>query len=344
MFYAFTCRYLKQLACALLLLLATSLLTACFVREIFVRPLVQPADKFDTIEAVAFSPDSQLLASVSSIGVIKLWDLSTSTLHTTFTDPDTTYRTEIGIDWSPDGKFLVVGSHDGSIHIWDIVNNKLYMTIHGHQGTVRTVAFRPGGKQFVTGSAYGGIKLWDAVNGHMLIQLRKDVCSCGLAINEVAWNPNGQLIAIGDSGGAITIGDVAVESSFYRLKEHESNVWSVAWSPDGAKLASVSNDQTMKLWDMQQRIVTATIHEPGTHVRWNPDGTTVANTGDSGMLKFVDVANGNSVWSLYAHDNAQAVLTWSPDGQTFATGSERCDLKLWKSGSASLITILQGEC
>ena len=115
--------------------------------------------------------------------------------------------------------------------------------------------------------------------------------------------------------------------------EHGSSVNSVAFSSDGARLASGSDDGTVKLWDVKthENITTLDAHESGiSSVAFSPDGTLLASGSfDDITAKLWDVATHENIATLDAHESGISSVAFSPDGTLLATGSYDDTVKLW---------------
>ena len=124
----------------------------------------------DSVYAVAFSPDSKLLASGSHDNTVKLWDVATGALQQTLEGHS---YSVIAVAFSPDSKLLASGSHDNTIKLWDVATGALQQILEGHSHSVYTVAFSPDSKLLASGS-HETVKLWDMATGALNQTLEVD--------------------------------------------------------------------------------------------------------------------------------------------------------------------------
>jgi WD40 repeat protein len=130
------------------------------------------------VDAVAFSPKADLLATGCHDGAVRLWDVAKGNqvrqinAHT-MPQPNPVYA----VAWSPDGKQLASASLDQSLKLWDATSGALVKEFKkydekafpkGHRDGVFSVAFSPDGKQLASGSSDRGIKLWNVADGSVV--------------------------------------------------------------------------------------------------------------------------------------------------------------------------------
>jgi WD40 repeat protein len=69
------------------------------------------------VEAVAFSPDGQLLASASGDGAVRLWDPVTGAERAALTGHTDSVA---AVAFSPDGQLLASAGDDQTVRVWNV--------------------------------------------------------------------------------------------------------------------------------------------------------------------------------------------------------------------------------
>ena len=297
-------------------------------------------DSNAAIFSIAFSPDSQSVASGGWRSHANLWDLTSEKRKTTLTG-HTSWA--YSVVFSPDGSTLASGSDDKKIRLWDVASGQTKTVLTGHSDTVRSIVFSPDGSTLASGSDDRTVRLWDVASG----QIEAILIGHTDRVYSVAFSPDGSTLASGSSDKAVRLWDAVSRQPKAILTGHTSWVYSVAFSPDGSTLASGSWDRTVRLWDVasEERKTTLTGHSDRVRsVAFSPDDSTLASGSDDRTVRLWDVASGQIKAILTGHTDRVYSVAFSPDGSTLASGIDwRGDntINLWDlTASATTSAIL----
>jgi WD40 repeat protein/predicted Ser/Thr protein kinase len=235
------------------------------------------------LRSVAFRHDGRLLATAGKNGMVRCWDLIEDRAISGGWQHNLTAR---AVALSPDGRRLASSGDDKTVKIGDTAGEEAPLTCPAHDVPIHAVAISPDGKTLVTGGE-DDVRLLDAETGEELPPLPGPTPKA----TAFAFGRNGQL-AVAQMGGRITLWDFAARRCLGTLVGHNAAVWSLAFTPDGTRLASASRDMTVRLWDTASRKEVLPLQGFASEVRgvaFSPDGRRLVTTDQAGFVKLWEI-------------------------------------------------------
>jgi WD40 repeat protein len=281
--------------------------------------------------ALAFSPDSQWLATGHKDNAVNLWNVQTGRKKRSFRGHTSPVQC---VAFSSDGRFLASGAGvgagkdedswkpDGQLKVWDVESGRELLDLRGHTRPVTAVAFSPDGR-LASGGHDQTIKLWDLATGQEALTLRGHFD----AVWSLAFSPNGDQLVSASHDMTVRVWDATpsqglADSAWLTLRGHQGSVRGVAFSPDGRYLASAGMDKTVKVWDvwMGKELTTLRTDRFGGGVAFSPDGKRLAS-GAAAVLKTWDTTSWKEVHRFPGPLNISSVAFSPPDGKSLAAAA-----------------------
>jgi WD40 repeat protein len=125
---------------------------------------------------------------------------------------------------------------------------------------------------------------------------------------------------------------------------HQDRVTALAFSPDGTRVVTASDDATARIWDSASGASIAVLrgHKgPLTAAAFSPDGTRVVTASDDKTSRIWDAASGAATAVLEGHEDHVAAVAFSPDGGRVITASWDKTARIWNAASGASIAVLR---
>ncbi len=275
---------------------------------------------------VVYSPDGARLAA-----------LTTSHIHLLDVTQGEMVRERIASSsmagtaaFSPDGALLAT-ANNLVIQVWDLESGQLLTELSGHAQTVRSLAWTPDGDQLVSGAtAEGGqlgeIFVWNPAAGTMIREFGE---AHSRSVSALLFSPDGSRM-LAKAAREVIMWDFAAGDPLHVIES--SNMISVAWSPDAARIAFGLNRGRTAVYDADGPTEAYEVEDQRVNivaVAFSPDSRLLYTFDSDGTLYKRDAATGEVLGTMSGFANRLDVGVWSPDGRTIWTGMRGLQIVEW---------------
>jgi WD40 repeat protein len=263
----------------------------------------------------SFNSNGKMIATSSKDNTtLKLWDVSSGkilksirVLKNDEVSVKEDFTSGFRSFFSPNNKIIATISNNRELKnvlkVWEVstgkelknISRQIYVYMGGENQDIR---FSPDSQMISAVADDGTVKIWNLSSGKELKKPREPALKQG---SSVIFGQKGNIYAIGNSNGIITVKDSKTGSDLVYLKGHNGQINDVSISPDGKKVISGGADNSARIWDSKsgQQINLIKPHSGEiTSVSFNLDGKIIAVAGSDDIVTIWNVSNGEKLFAL----------------------------------------------
>lgn len=283
----------------------------------------------DTVVDLVYSPDGTRLYTAGLDATLRVWDTATFEVlqvHRNFHDQLT------AVDVSPDGSRIAVIGRKALLHVWSLPDFAEHREMRWNRGSPFDLEFSADGSHVFT-TATRHVQVWDAETGTY------DVLPHEYESNvlRLAVSPDGERLAVTTMGPKLSIVELESQERL-ELQGHHRSITGVAFLERGNRVATTSDDETLRIWDPELGPSSIEIpHRNAFEIITSgaQDETLITATHGQSDIQIWDRDTGDLIAEVVVHDSPVFDVKRLPDGRILTTGDER--IALWSADGSHKI-------
>ncbi|MBE2271710.1 MAG: TIR domain-containing protein [Anaerolinea sp.] len=209
-------------------------------------------------------------------------------------------------------------------------------SLRGHDKPISSLSFSPDNRTLVSASADGMVRLWDTESRRELVSIaNRD------SLYDIEYSPDGHTLAaaLGAKFGntsSLVLTDVASRQPILTFGTHNTRLFEIVFSPDGAHIACACWDHLVTIWDIASaQQIAALAGHTGTvsSVVYSSDGAHIASGSWDGTIKLWDADTHHLIGTFTGHSDQVNSIALTADGQRLASVSADQTVRVWDTRS-----------
>ncbi len=308
-----------------LLLLLIFCLAACDTKPPVIGssvPVTVWKDTVGAITAMDLHPDGRLLATGTSTGAIRIWDIQTGQIASSYNA-----HTEVTtLAYNREGTYLATGGTDKIVRLWDTKDNRFLVQSETYSGNIAGLSwFKDGTQRLLVGSDDLFVRMLDM--NAKAVSL-KEYKAHSARITGVSYIPNTRTFASASADKNLVIWDIRAASVLKVITE-SGPITAMRSSPDGKTLAVGLSTGLVKLYGSNPYAKPPTPlgnvfggSSGVLQLAWNPDGSRIAVSFADNTVRIYEPSTGLQVGILVGHTSAPISVIWLDKNRAISADRE----------------------
>ncbi|KAL4241062.1 hypothetical protein ACF0H5_001840 [Mactra antiquata] len=290
-----------------------------------------PVTHSGPVHCLSLTPDSKKLLSGSQDGLLKTWNLDISDFGENFVGHKAAVTC---LDVAKDNSFVVSGSADCTLKVWSVTIASIITHYKGHEHVIRGVHVLSDNHLVLSLDTSQKIHMWRAEDGQTM-----RLYAGPTQLHAVA--PNSQHCISGAGNNRLQIWKLA-DGSVLKEVTHSEKVTCIKCSRDSQYLVTGSQDQSVKVWEIDTGKIVQIIVDQSSTVQCleiTMDNETILSACTDGVIHVCSQYLGSIERKLTGHFDTVTCLNLSADDSILVSGCLDNTIRVWNYKRGTQITM-----